>query len=301
MTMETHTLDTYTPSKKAYKLHYKIWGENNPPENTLVCVHGLTGNSGDFKYVGEYLSTRNNIRVVAIDMAGRNDSDYFDDPHDYNFTQYLTDLDSLLKEIGCTAPASCDWLGASMGGLLGFYIAARENSPIRRLILDDVGIEVPQADLQFIAQYITVTAEYEKIEDLVPLLKMTLGSPYSRGNMNEDQWLHFATTYLRKNAAGKYARNMDDKIAVMFQKEPLGKIDLMQLWEHIPQPTLALRGGLSTLFPAKVAEKMQSTKVGDAMDLVIIPDCGHIPSLYRDDQIEIIAKWLLRTQPLAAA
>ncbi|HRK97198.1 MAG TPA: alpha/beta hydrolase [Alphaproteobacteria bacterium] len=295
--MKTHTLETYTPSKTTYKLHYKIWGETNPPENTLVCVHGLTGNSGDFKYVGEYLSTHNNIRVVAIDMAGRGQSAYFDDPLDYNFDQYLKDLDLLLKDINCTSPNSCDFLGVSMGGLLGFCIASREDSPIRRLILNDVGVEVPQADLNFIAQYITVTAEYEKIEDLVPLLKMGLGSPYSRGNMNENQWLHFAATYLRKNESGKYGRNMDEKIAVMFKKEPLGKIDLWAAWEKITQPVLALRGGLSTLFPAQVADQMKANKKGAAMDLVTLPDCGHVPSLFRDDQIEIIAHWLVPALP----
>ncbi|MDY0028516.1 MAG: alpha/beta hydrolase [Pseudobdellovibrionaceae bacterium] len=295
MTMQTHTFQTYTPSGKAYTLHYKIWGKNNPKDKTLVCVHGLTGNSGDFKYVGEQLSTENNMRVVAIDMAGRNDSDYFDDPLDYNFDQYLKDLDGLLKEICCTSHASCDWLGVSMGGLLGLYMAARENSPIRRLILDDVGPEVPKEDLEYIAQYITIPAEYNQPEDLVPLLKMALGSPYSRGNMNEEQWLHYAKTYTRKLDNGKFGRNMDAGIAVMFQQQPLGTLDLWQVWEDVTQPVLAIRGGLSTLFPGYVADKMAATKRGSPFELVTMEDCGHVPSLFRRDQIDVIADWIRRT------
>lgn len=193
-------------------------------------------------------------------MPGRGESAYFDNAEDYNFAQYLADIDRFLEQIGCMAPASCDWLGVSMGGLLGFYVAARKSSPIRNLILVDVGIEVPQEDLNFIAQYITVTNVYNQPEDLVPLLKMALGGPYSRGPMDEDQWLHFAKTYLRQTADGKYSRNMDDKIAVMFQKEPLGSINLENLWADIKQPTLALRGKLSTLFPMRIAEKMLQTK-----------------------------------------
>lgn len=293
--MQTHTFQTYTPSGKAYTLHYKIWGENNPKDRTLVCVHGLTGNSGDFKFVGEQLSTEDNRRVVAIDMAGRNDSDYYDDPLDYNFDQYLKDINRLLMEIGCTAPASCDWLGVSMGGLIGFYVAGREDSPIRRLILDDVGPEVPKEDLEYIAQYITIPAEYDKPEDLVPLLKMALGSPYSRGNMSEEQWLHYAQTYTRKLDNGKYGRNMDAGIAVMFHQQPLGTLDLWEVWKNVTQPALAIRGGLSTLFPNYVADKMAATKQGAPLKLVTLDDCGHVPSLFPREQIDIIANWLHRT------
>ncbi|HOO52063.1 MAG TPA: alpha/beta hydrolase [Alphaproteobacteria bacterium] len=297
MAFEAHTFQTYTPSGKAYTLHYKIWGANNPKDKTLICVHGLTGNSGDFRYIGEQLSTEENMRVVAIDMAGRNDSDYFEDPLDYNFEQYLKDIDGLLKEIDCTAPASCDWLGVSMGGLIGFYVAGRENSPIRRLVLDDIGPEVPKEDLEYIAQFITTPAEYDRPEDLVPLLKMALGSPYSRGNMSEDQWLHFARTYTRKNNNGKFGRNMDAGIAVMFHQQPLGTLDLWEVWKQVSQPILAIRGGLSTLFPQYVADKMLKTKNGNRIDLVTMEDCGHVPSLYRRDQIDIIADWL-RHPPL---
>jgi len=291
--MKTTFIDTKTKSGKNYKLHVKIWGEKNP--RTLVCVHGLTGNSKDFKYVGERLSEREGYRVVAIDIAGRGESAYYDDPQDYSFDQYLTDLNALLSNTGCTAPASCDWLGVSMGGLLGMIICSQPNSPISKMIAVDIGPEVPQADLDFIGQYITYNGTYDSLEQVSALLKMALNSPYSRGNMTEDKWLHFAGVYYKKNAEGKYARNMDGNIAEVFKSKPFGHFDMWEHWKNTRQPVLSIRGGISTLFPEPTAQKMKETKTGAPMELVTIPDCGHVPSLYPDDQIGIIADWLRRT------
>lgn len=293
--MKTDFIETQTKSGKNYRLHYKLWGKNNPASKTLVCVHGLTGNSMDFKYLGERIAEREGYRVVAIDMAGRGESAYYDDPQDYSFDQYLTDLNALLSNISCTAPASCDWLGVSMGGLLGMIICSQPNSPISKMIAVDIGPKVPQADLDFIGQYITYNGTYDSLEQVSALLKMALNSPYSRGDMTEDKWLHFAGVYYKKNAEGKYARNMDGNIAEVFKSKPFGHFDMWECWKNTRQPVLSIRGGLSTLFPEPTAQKMKETKAGAPMELVTIPDCGHVPSLFMPDQIDIIADWLRRT------
>ncbi len=289
--MKTHILTT-TASNREHSLHYKIWGDGN--HKTLVCVHGLTGNSDDFKYVGESLSSHG-LRVVAIDMAGRGLSSYYTNPDDYNFDQYIYDLKLLLKEIGCDAPSSCDWLGVSMGGLLGFRLSGISNSPIRRLILSDIGPEVPQFDLDFISKIIKLTPEYNDPSDAIPILKMSTGTPYSRGPLDEDQWLYMASVALKKRDDGKYIRNFDPNIVFKFDTEPLGTENLWAYWEHTPQPTLVLRGELSTLFPLRVADQMKIRKPNDDFSLVTITGAGHVPSLFRDDQIKIISDWLTST------
>lgn len=290
--MKTGTFHTVA-SGFSYPLHYKIWGEDNLP--TLVCVHGLTGNSQDFKFVGEALSATG-YRVAAIDMPGRGQSAYFNNHHDYCFDQYLETLDRFLIEIGCNERASCDWLGVSMGGLLGFRMAGRDNSPIRRLILSDIGPEVPQFDLDFISKIIKLTPEYSHPAEAVPLLKMAQGTPYSRGPLDEDQWLYLATTSLKQDHDnGKYIRNFDANISHKFDSEPLGNEDLWAYWERTHQPVLALRGALSTLFPQTVADDMKRRKPTPHFTLQIIEEAGHVPALYREDQIKIIADWLAST------
>ena len=288
--MKQKTLVTQA-SGQNYPLHYKIWGNDNARE-TLVCVHGLTGNSADFKFVGETLC-HHDYKVIAIDMAGRGHSDYYLNPNDYNFEQYLYDLNLLLDEIGCNTPQSCDWLGVSMGGLLGIRLAGQTASPIRNLILSDIGPEVPQFDLDFIAKVIQLTPEYDSPADVIPFLKMALGTPYSRGNMTDDQWLYFATIALKKSESGKFIKNYDGQIIHKFLTEPLGKENLWDYWDNIQQPTLAIRGGLSTLFPVIIADTMKVRKPDDLLDIVTIPDCGHVPSLFRDDQIRILSDWLM--------
>lgn len=280
---------TTTASGFEYPLHYKIWGSDNL--QTIVCLAGLTGNSGDFKYVGEYLAERG-YRVVALDLAGRGESAYFNNYNDYNFEQYIKDIHIFLKEIGCDAPQSCDWLGVSLGGLLGFRFAGIKNSPVRRLMLSDIGPEVPQFDLDFIAKIIKIDPVYDNPAQAVPFMKMALGTPYSRGQLNDDQWLYFANVYLKQREDGKYIRNYDPDIVHLFEREPLGADGLWAYWELTHQPTLSLRGGLSTLFPTRIAEQMKQRKPNDFYTIKTIEDSGHVPSLYREDQIEILHQWL---------
>lgn len=288
--MKTGKIKSLTDDNNQHHLHYQIWGDGNP--HTLVCVHGLTGNSDDFKFMGEKLASHN-IRVVAIDMAGRGKSDYFSNSNDYNFNQYLKDLNLLLKEIGCAAPASCDWLGVSMGGLLGFRLAGIENSPIHKLILSDIGPEVPQADLDFIAKVIKLTPEYNAPSDAIPILKMSIGTPYSRGPLTEEQWAYLAQTALKRREDGKYIRNFDPHIVHKFETEPLGAEDLWAYWKRTYQATLLLRGELSTLLPLSIVEKMKSRKPNQDFTIETITGAGHVPSLFPDDQIDIIANYLV--------
>jgi pimeloyl-ACP methyl ester carboxylesterase len=295
--MKTGSFPT-TASGTDYSLHYKIWGDDNA--STLVCIHGLTGNSQDFSYVGEYLAPRG-YRVAALDVAGRGESAYFENGQDYNFDQYLHDIALFLNLLGCTQPASCDWLGVSMGGLLGMKLAGTNASPIRRLILSDVGPEVPKFDLEFIAKVVAAPAPvFKSLDDALVLFKMSAGTPYSRGPMNDAHWMSLVRFALKQLPDGTYTRNYDGKIADKFISNPLGDGDLWSYWEKIDQPVLALHGALSTLFPLRIATDMQRRKPNDQFTLKTIDGAGHVPSLFPDDQIAIIADWLAATAVAAA-
>ncbi len=273
------------------KIFYQEWGEEN--QRTLVCVHGLTGSSDDFKFVGEALA-KHGFRVVALDLPGRGRSDFLTNPHDYIYAQYLSDLAAFLVDLECDSPASCDWLGVSLGGLLGIRLAGLPSSPIRNLILSDVGPTVPQASLDLIRGYLSLAPAFDTFEGVVGAFKQTIGTSFYRGPMTEAQWEYYAHTHVRKRSDGRYIRNFDPNIALMFDAQPLGEVDLWPSWKNISQPVLAVRGGLSTLFPAALTQKMAESKKGAAMDLVTFDDCGHVPSFYRDEQISVLADWLTK-------
>ncbi len=267
------------------KIFYRQWGPDNGPP--LVCVHGLTGNSQDFKFVGEYFAKRG-YRVLAIDMPGRGKSDWIA-ADQYIFDRYIPDLQNFLEHENIN---SCIWLGVSMGGLLGILMASKPDSRVSKLILVDVGPEVPQDQLDFISGYLTLAPVFETIEGVIGAMKQSIGTPFYRGTMTEEEWKYFAESSMRKLPDGRYTRSFDPGIAQKFKAQPLGHTDMWNDWAEIKQPVLAIRGELSLLFPVSIADKMMEHKRGAVMEFATIADAGHVPSLYPEDQISLIDNWL---------
>jgi pimeloyl-ACP methyl ester carboxylesterase len=119
-----------------HRMAYVEWGDPRNPR-VLVCVHGLTRCGRDFDYLAQALAE--DYRVVCPDVVGRGVSDWLRNPAFYDIPQYAADMVTLLARLDA---ASVDWLGTSMGGMIGMALAAQPSSnhgPIRRLILNDVG------------------------------------------------------------------------------------------------------------------------------------------------------------------
>ena len=279
-------LNRYQATLAGINISYLQWGDVNSTEPPIVCVHGLTGNARDFHFVGDYFAARGKS-VVAIDMPGRGKSDWIE-ADKYNFDTYITLLNDFLDHLKID---SCIWLGVSMGGLLGIRMAANDKR-IKKMILVDVGPEVPQDQLDFISSYLTLAPVFETIDGVVGAMKQSIGTPFYRGPMTESEWQFFAESSMRKLPDGRYTRSFDPGIAQEFKAQPLGHTNMWDEWEKIEIPVLAIRGALSLLFPMAVVEAMQARKNGQRIDLAVIEDAGHVPSLYPDDQIEIISNWL---------
>ncbi len=268
------------------QIAYQSWGKADG--KPLVCVHGLTGSSADFKFVGQALA-KEGYFVVAPDMPGRGRSEFLKNPDLYIFEEYLIHIKNLLAhlQIGQT-----EWLGVSMGGLLGICLAGEDNSRITRMILSDVGPEVPAMALDMIRGYLSLAPAFSTMEDVVNAFKQSIGTPFYRGPMTEEEWLYYASTHVRQNDKGLWGRSFDPQIMKTFGEQPVGHTDLWDLWEKITQPVLTIHGGLSLILTHDIAARMGQRKTGTKMDLVTLPDCGHVPSLYPAAQIKIIEDWL---------
>src|SRR5512140_330508 len=116
-----------------HDMAYVEWGDPRNPR-VLVCAHGLTRNGRDFDYLARTLARE--WRVVCPDVVGRGRSDWLKDKSLYAIPQYATDMATLIARLDVE---SVDWLGTSMGGLIGMVMASQEKTPIKRLILNDVG------------------------------------------------------------------------------------------------------------------------------------------------------------------
>lgn len=279
--------DSFFGSTKSgqHQIYYSDWGPING--SPLICVHGLTGNGFDFDYLAQDL-TEHGYRVIAVDLPGRGRSDFLRDPLDYNYDQYVQDLNGLLAHLKMDAPGSVDWLGVSLGGLLGIRMAGQTGTPIKRLILNDIGPTVPKAALDFIYQVIKHPYTFETIAELEVRMRSTRGLTW--GPVTDEQWAHMAKYNARATDDGLVTYAYDPQIARVFEHSPIGDVDLWPLWDATAMPVMAIQGAMSMLFTREIINEME--RRGPDFELVIFDGCGHVPSLMAPYQIEVIRQWL---------
>jgi len=251
---------------------------------TVLCVHGLTRNGRDFDRLAAALVQSLPVDVVAVDIAGRGQSDWRSDPACYSYANYMADLTVLIARL---SPERLFWVGTSMGGLIGLMMAAMPNTPVERLVLNDVGPSIPLAALQRIASYVGVEMQFKHEDEFAAHLR---GLYAGFGVPDEAGWRHLTTYSQRRTPEGMIAYNYDPKIALTIQGAK-ADVDLWPLWDRLSCPTLVLRGESSDLLLPQTAEAM--TRRGPHAQLVVCPDCGHAPSLMRRNDIEAIAGFLM--------
>ncbi|MFL5505820.1 MAG: alpha/beta fold hydrolase [Gemmatimonadales bacterium] len=261
-------------------MRYSEWGDRANPR-VLVCVHGLTRNGRDFDHVAQALSDA--YRVVCPDMAGRGRSDWLRDPADYNYPVYCTDLVTLLAQLGAE---NVDWLGTSMGGILGMILASMPASPVRKLVMNDVGSVIPKAAIERIGQYLGKDPPYDSIEALEQDLRRV--SPF--GKLTDEQWRHLAVTSAKQDDKGQWRFRYDPGIAVNFHAAPPADLDLRAYWNAMHGPVMVIRGENSDLLTAPILEDMRKRPRTEAL---VIPDTGHPPMLMDDVQAGAVRRFLL--------
>ncbi|MFY8064185.1 MAG: alpha/beta fold hydrolase, partial [Usitatibacteraceae bacterium] len=135
----------------AHRAHVTEWGDP-ANEDVLICVHGLTRCGRDFDFLAQALSDR--YRVLCPDVVGRGESDWLQRKSDYSYPQYVADM---VRVVARSGARQVHWVGTSMGGIIGMILAAEPNTPITRLVLNDVGPLIPKASIERIAMYVGVS------------------------------------------------------------------------------------------------------------------------------------------------
>lgn len=269
-------------SLSPHGFHRVVWHEWGDPSNprVVVCVHGLTRTGRDFDVLGETLAHAH--RVLAVDMPGRGRSEWLPGKTDYVFPTYLTTLTALIAASGA---ASVDWVGTSMGGLLGIVMAAQQSTPISRLVVNDVGPAIEPVALERIGEYVGADPTFASEAELLAYVRAI--SPF--GPHDEAQWEHLAHTTMSRRPDGRFGFVYDPGIAVPF-REGGAPPDLWPLWDAIACPTLLLRGAESDLLSATTAREM--ARRGPKPRLVEFAGVGHAPSLLVRDQVAAVIDFL---------
>ena len=289
-----------------HRIAYTDWGNAANP-HIVLCVHGLARNSRDFDYLAAALAA--DCRVVCMDVAGRGASDWLESKSEYSFATYQRDAAAMLARASAPAgnrwfartppaPAQVDWVGTSMGGLIGMFLAAKKNSPIRRLVLNDVGALVPWSALFRMKGYITRGRSFASQAEVEAYLREVC-APF--GPLTDEQWRHLARHGARR-VNGHYELRYDPAIGEGLHGHidpefPIGPdlmrgIDLWNVWSKVECPTLVLRGELSeVLLPATLAE-MKSRKPD--LEVAAFPGVGHAPALMSDEQVRVVRQFLVQ-------
>jgi pimeloyl-ACP methyl ester carboxylesterase len=294
-----------------HRIAYGEWGKARNP-HVVICVHGLSRNSRDFDSIAGALESE--FRVICMDVIGRGDSDWLVDKSGYGFSTYLSDaaaliarvttpvVDGLLESLqarlgGGRGTAKLDWIGTSMGGLIGMLLAAKPGSPIRRLVLNDVGPFVPWNALIRLKGHIsgeTVFANCEEVEAYVRRAYQ------SSGPLDEAFMQHLVRHAAVRQEDGSYRLRYDPSISrgLPVHRDPelpigpefLRGIDLWAVWDAVRCPVLVLRGEESEVLLQQTTQEMQRRKPNTK--IVEFAGVGHAPALASHHQIEVVRDFL---------
>lgn len=277
----SHTVQCVTPSG-LHRLGYLEWGD---PRNdrVVICVHGLTRCARDFDELARKLAVDH--RVICPDMPGRGASDWLRDPLEYAAPTYVADCVTLIARLGVN---EVDWVGTSMGGLIGMGLASLPETPIRKLVLNDAGPLVTKQSLERIGQYVGKTPTFPTIDAAEAFIRV-VAAPF--GPHSDAQWRFLTEVVVRPGPLGGFVAHYDPAIAVPFNANlPHKDMVLWPMYDAVRAPTLLLRGADSDLLTRDTALAMM--RRGPRARLLEFDGVGHAPTLLHPDQIEPIVDFL---------
>lgn len=265
-----------------HRMAYTEWGDPANPR-VVICVHGLTRSGRDFDELAAALS--GDFRVVCPDVAGRGLSDRLADASAYGVPQYVADMMVLIARLDVE---QVDWVGTSMGGLIGMTLASLPQAPIRRLVLNDVGPLLTADALRRIGDYVGLDPRWDSFEEALAYMKV-ICRPF--GTLSEGQWERMTAHSVAARPDGSWGFRYDPRIAEPFRHGFTGQdIDLWPVYERIKCPTLVMRGALSDLLTAETWQAMGER--GPKAARVQVDGVGHAPMFTDAGQIAPVRAFL---------
>nr|WKF56642.1 2-succinyl-6-hydroxy-2,4-cyclohexadiene-1-carboxylate synthase [Paraburkholderia busanensis] len=269
-----------------HRIAYTEWGDPANPR-VLVCVHGLTRSGRDFdRLAAQFAGT---YRVVCPDVAGRGLSSWLANPNFYSVPQYVADMVTLIARLNVE---TVDWFGTSMGGLIGMALAGLPDTPIRKLLLNDVGPHLEPVAVKRIGDYLGKPVRFDTLQQGVDY---AASLAQSFGPLSAEDWREINTPLLHEQD-GAWLLRYDPRIAVPFAAitEEAAKLGEAALWHSLASfqgPVLVVRGEQSDLLSRETVAKMVET--GRAVSSVEIAGVGHAPAFLSPDQIDVARQFFI--------
>jgi len=285
-----------------HRMAWWSWGDPAAP-HVVVCVHGLTRQGRDFDRLARALVERSGgqVQVVCPDVAGRGHSEWLPQPALYQIPQYAADMLALLAQLQQRSPIrTLDWVGTSMGGLIGMVLAGQPGLPVpvplRRLVLNDVGPAITWASVQRMQQYVGRYGRFANLSDAAAeMRRLSLGF----GPVPEDIWLEMSSHMVRQLPDGALTLHYDPAIgepirALTQEAAQAAEAVVWGLYDQIQAQTLLIRGRESDLLTEATALAM--TQRGPHARLTQWAGVGHAPTLTDPVHVDEVAGFLLGLQ-----
>lgn len=274
-----------------HRMAYWEWGDPDNPR-VLICVHGLSRQGRDFDVLAQSLVPH--YRVICPDVVGRGQSDWLADAAGYQLPTYVADMLTLLAQLRL---AKVDWVGTSMGGLIGLLLASMPESPLQRLVLNDVGPTIETAALTRISSYVGQPAQWPSL-GAATAQAQTLFADF--GPHSAEQW-QALTRHMVRWAGTHFEPHLDPAVGAAFryayapgqvseEANRAAQTLLWQAYERISCPTLLLRGEYSDLLSASTAQAMAQT--GPRAQVHTVAGVGHAPTLLHAEQLAVVHEFL---------
>lgn len=269
---------------ESYRMSYAAWGKQVPGGKTLLCIHGVNRNCRDWDFVASHF-VKQGYYVVTPDIVGRGNSDYLVNWMGYSIPAYVNDILFMIKIL---ALENIDFIGTSMGGLIGMSIAALAEHPLRKLVLNDIGAEIESKGLQRISGYSDNQPEFNTLDEAKNYL-LKISKDFGVPSELED---FYALTSFQKNSKGKYELKRDVNISKPFATSfnAAKNIELWEYWKQISINTLVIRGETSDLLSMETVDKMR--EINPNTSSVIVANTGHAPYLYSNEHMKFLEDFL---------
>lgn len=278
---------------------YASWGPANAA-HVVFCVHGLTRQGRDFDILAQALVAAAEaaqlppVRVICPDVVGRGRSDWLPDPMGYQFPQYASDMAVLIQSLNSQHPIErLDWVGTSMGGVIGMLLAAQEMPvPIRNLVLNDIGPPVSWKSIQFMQTYVGEVGRFASVQDAANAMWEV---SKSFGPHTPAEWLALSQHMVKRLDDGAYCLHYDPQLrvpirAVTEEATKAGEATLWQIYDAVRCKTLLIHGAQSELLSVDAVKAM--TQRGPRVQVATVEGVGHAPTLTHQDQIDIVLAFL---------
>ena len=283
----------------SHRMAYWSWGDPTS-SHVVMCVHGLTRQGRDFDLLAQALVASAqaahlpSVRVICPDVVGRGRSDWLPDPMGYQFAQYAGDMAVLLQSLHAQHPNErLDWVGTSMGGVIGMLMAAQKlPTPVQHLVLNDIGPVVSWSSILNMKTYVGEVGKFQSVQEAADAMWQI---SKSFGPHTADEWLALSQHMVKRLDDGTFTLHYDPSLrvpirAVTEEQAQAGEAMLWQVYDAIQSKTLLIHGAESELLSLSAVQAMQQR--GPRVQVATVQGVGHAPTLTHDDQIDIVRQFL---------